>query len=119
MKLLPDENRSRRIVPSLQASYPGTSHVSLLGLERADDRAIWASSKINDYVIVTKDDDFQSLLALLGHPPKVIRLLMGNCSNQEAVAALCSNALIITTPLAASEIGLVDLYCARTSTRTQ
>jgi predicted nuclease of predicted toxin-antitoxin system len=119
MKLLLDENLSRRIVPSLQASYPDTSHVSLLGLERADDRAIWTFAKVNDYVIVTKDDDFQGLLALFGHPPKVIRLLMGNCSNQEVVAALCANTVTIAATLAASEVGLVDLHYSQASTRTK
>jgi predicted nuclease of predicted toxin-antitoxin system len=39
VKLLLDENLSRRIVPFLQADFPGSSHVSLLGLERASDRA--------------------------------------------------------------------------------
>ncbi len=33
MKLLPDENQSRRIVPSLQAAFPGSTQIALLGLE--------------------------------------------------------------------------------------
>ena len=35
MKLLLDENLSRRIVPLLQALYPASSQVVLEGLERA------------------------------------------------------------------------------------
>ena len=35
MKLLLDENLSRRLVPALQAQFPGSNQVSLLGLERA------------------------------------------------------------------------------------
>ena len=61
MKLLLDENLSRRIVVSLQAGFPGTSHVSLLGLDRATDYAIWRYAKDGDYVVVTKDDDFQAI----------------------------------------------------------
>lgn len=34
MKLLLDENRSRRLVPALQACFPGTSQVALLEPER-------------------------------------------------------------------------------------
>ena len=37
MKLLLDENLSRRLVPFLQHAYPGTSQVVLLGLESASD----------------------------------------------------------------------------------
>jgi hypothetical protein len=38
MKLLLDENLSRRLVPFLQSDFPGSSHVALLGLEQASDR---------------------------------------------------------------------------------
>lgn len=41
MKLLLDENLSRRIVPFLQDGYPGSSQVVLEGLERADDHVVW------------------------------------------------------------------------------
>jgi len=37
VKLLLDENLSRRLAPALQACFPGTSQVTLLGLERATD----------------------------------------------------------------------------------
>lgn len=110
MKLLLDENLSRRIVPLLQQDYPGSSHVGLLGLEQKDDREVWAFAKDNDYVIVTKDDDFQGLLALFGYPPKVIRLRMGNCSNQRVGSVLLDNLAAITKALEDSEIGILDLY---------
>ncbi len=35
MKLLLDENLSRRLVPFLQQDYPGSTQVALIGLERA------------------------------------------------------------------------------------
>ena len=41
MKLLLDENLSRRIVPFLQTDFPDSSQVVLLGLESAGDSAIW------------------------------------------------------------------------------
>jgi len=45
VKLLLDENISRRIVPTLQDAYPGTTQAVLVGLEKADDRALWAFAK--------------------------------------------------------------------------
>jgi len=110
VKLLLDENLSRRIVPRLQESYPGTSQVSLLGLEQADDQAIWAFAKLHGYLIVTKDDDFQGLLALAGHPPRVIQLLMGNCNNQQVLAVLLENNAKIAAAFADPEVGVVYLY---------
>lgn len=58
MKLLLDENLSRRIVPFLQDRYPGSSQVVLVGLDRAEDRSVWSFARENDFVIVTKDSYF-------------------------------------------------------------
>jgi predicted nuclease of predicted toxin-antitoxin system len=65
MKLLLDENLSRRLVPFLQSNFPGSSHVALLGLEQASDRAIWEYARDHDFVIVTRDADFSEMSALL------------------------------------------------------
>lgn len=109
MKLLLDENLSYRIVSSLQDCYPGSTQVTLVGLERAHDRAIWAYAKANDYVIVTKDEDFQGLLGTVGHPPQIIRLLIGNSVNQTVINALLHNASVIIATLEDPKIGLVEI----------
>lgn len=72
MKLLLDENLSRRIVPFLQSDFPGSSRVSLLGMESASDDEIWQYAKNNDFVIVSRDADFQERSLVAGHPPQVI-----------------------------------------------
>ena len=41
MKLLLDENLSRRIIPFLQIAFPGSTQVALMGLESASDSEIW------------------------------------------------------------------------------
>ena len=41
MKLLLDENLSRRAVAYLLDTFPETSQVALLDLEHANDRSIW------------------------------------------------------------------------------
>jgi predicted nuclease of predicted toxin-antitoxin system len=78
MKLLFDENLSARLCRQLNSLFPGSSQVSLLGLERATDRAIWDYAKANRYVVVTLDADFVEMAALFGPPPKIIRLRCGN-----------------------------------------
>ncbi len=45
MKLLLDENLSRRIVPFLQHEFPGTTQVTFLGLETSSDQNIWLRAK--------------------------------------------------------------------------
>jgi predicted nuclease of predicted toxin-antitoxin system len=78
MKLLLDENLSRRIIPLIDMIYPKSSQVAYLGLESANDQFIWDYAKTNHYTIVTKDSDFHEMSVLYGHPPKLIWLKCGN-----------------------------------------
>jgi predicted nuclease of predicted toxin-antitoxin system len=80
MKLLLDENLSRRIVPFLQTTFPGSSQVVLLGLESATDAEIWQYAQANNFVIVSRDSDFQERSLVSGHPPQVIWLKIPNRS---------------------------------------
>jgi len=91
VRLLLDQNISRRIVPGLQADYPGSSQVALLGLELAADSAIWRFALENDFVIVTKDADFQEIGSIRGSPPRVIWIRLGNVDNQGVLSALIEN----------------------------
>ena len=54
MKLLRDENLSRRLVPALQAQFPGSSQVSLLGLERSTDAQLCDFAAQQGFVICFK-----------------------------------------------------------------
>ncbi len=80
MKLLLDENLSRRIVPFLQTAFPGSSQVALLNLEGASDTEIWQYAKDNGFVIVSRDSDFQERSLVTGHPPQVVWLKIPNRS---------------------------------------
>jgi predicted nuclease of predicted toxin-antitoxin system len=80
VKLLLDENLSPCLAEALADVYPGSSHVHQCGLGSADDAAIWEYAKDHDYVIVSKDSDFEERSILLGCPPKVIWLRTSNCA---------------------------------------
>lgn len=78
MKLLFDQNLSFRLCEQLADIFPNSSRVRLLGLERADDGALWRYAGSNGFVLVSLDADFAEMAALLGPPPKVIWLRCGN-----------------------------------------
>ena len=78
MKVLLDENLSFRMLADLEPIFPGSSHVRLLGLERADDRTLWRYAREHGFALLTQDADFQELATLYGAPPKVIWLTCGN-----------------------------------------
>lgn len=82
--LLLDEHVSRRLVPRLDPLFPGTQSVELVAElgPAATDRAIWHYAKTHRLAIVTKDKDFVDLMEQWGHPPKVVRLTIGNARVQ-------------------------------------
>ena len=79
VKLLFDQNLSHKLVAALAGEYPGSAHVRDLGMGRAADPAVWAYAAANRFVIVSKDVDFQQRALLMGHPPKVVWVRLGNC----------------------------------------
>jgi len=87
MKLLFDQNLSHRLVSLLAAEFPGSEHVRQAGLASAPDPAVWTYAAAQGLVIVSKDTDFQHRALLLGPPPKVVWVRLGNCSTS-AVADL-------------------------------
>lgn len=87
MKLLFDQNLSPRLVRLLADVFPGSSHVRDLDLQSAADELIWERARCDGLVIVSKDEDFHQRSFLLGQPPKVIWVRLGNCST-DAIARL-------------------------------
>ena len=78
MKLLLDENLSRRLVPFLQETYPESSQIALLGMQQASDLDVWRYAGEQGYVLVTQDADFYDLSLTRGAPPLVLWLRSGN-----------------------------------------
>ena len=74
MKLLLDENLSRRLVKRLADLFPGSTHVAFEALLQAPDTRIWEYAKAGGFAIVTADADFYELSTVFGPPPKVIWL---------------------------------------------
>ena len=70
MKLLLDENLSRRLIGQLADLFPGSVHVSSEELLQASDLAVWEYAKASGFSIVTADADFYELAVTLGAPPK-------------------------------------------------
>jgi predicted nuclease of predicted toxin-antitoxin system len=58
VKLLFDQNLSRRLVPILAEQFPGSNHIVELGLDTATDREVWTFARDNGFAIASKDSDF-------------------------------------------------------------
>lgn len=61
-------------------------HVLDLGLERADDRTIWARAIYDQAVVVTKDDDFVVLHEIQAEGPAIVWVRFGNTTRRDVIA---------------------------------
>ena len=83
MKLLFDENLSPKLPNRLSDLFPNSLHVRDVGMKATTDSVVWDYAKENNFMIVSKDVDMHDLSLLLGNPPKVIWLRLGNCSTSQ------------------------------------
>ena len=83
MKLLLDQNLSHRLCDRLADLGVSAVHVRSVGLEAADDARVWDHAAEHEFMIVSKDADFNNRAFLFGPPPKVVWIQRGNCSTRD------------------------------------
>ena len=66
MKLLFDQNLSPQLSRIFADIYPESVHVREINMRDATDTQIWEHAKTHDFVIVSKDSDFQARSLLQG-----------------------------------------------------
>jgi predicted nuclease of predicted toxin-antitoxin system len=88
IKLILDENLSESVLRQIRKRWPDSVHVRQAIRTGAGDPEVWEYARLHDFVIVTRDADFERLSALHGAPPKVIWLAFPNASNAKVVATL-------------------------------
>jgi predicted nuclease of predicted toxin-antitoxin system len=65
-----------------------SEHLFDLNLLKATDSEIWQRAKAENLIIMSKDVDFYDRVLLLGPPPQVIHVSVGNCSNTRLLEIL-------------------------------
>jgi predicted nuclease of predicted toxin-antitoxin system len=110
LKLLFDQNLSRKLVPRLANIFPDSSHVQFEGFTEAMDSEIWEFAKSQEFCIVTQDADFAERSRLYDSPPKVIWLRCGNTPTSNVEAILRSGAEEIEEFLDSATLDCLELY---------
>lgn len=108
--LLLDHNLSYKLVndQELNLVFPGLQHVYLLGMYDEEDDVLWGYAAKNGLIIVSKDYDFQQLQLTKGSPPPVVKISIGNCTNERIRQLLLSNEKAIKN-LPYNQYGLMDI----------
>jgi len=73
------------------------ANVREIDMRDATDTQIWEYAKTHDFVIVSKDSDFQARSLLYGSPPKFIWLRVGNCPVKPIEELLQKHSIAIHT----------------------
>lgn len=110
MKLLFDQNLSRKLVTRLADVFPDSSHVQFHELAEKTDTEIWEFARTSDFCIVTQDADFAERSRLYGSPPKVVWLRCGNAPTSQVEAILRAGAEAIQELLTNSNLHCLELY---------
>lgn len=110
MKLLFDQNLSRKLVTRLADIFPNASHVQFHGLAEETDTEIWEFAKLNDFCIVTQDADFAERNRLYGSPPKVVWLRCGNTPTHQVEALIRAGQEVIQELLEKPALHCLELY---------
>ena len=88
MRLLFDQNLSPRLPARLAELFPNSVHVDAAGMGSSADPLVWDYALQNGLAIVTKDEDYSQMSVMRGCPPKVLWLLIGNCTTAEVETLL-------------------------------
>jgi len=109
VKLLLDQNLSRRLLAELETLFPDSTQVALCGLDTAADAVLWDFARQHGFAIVTKDSDFLELALMRGFPPKVVLLNLGNVSNRRVREVLLGQAAAIQEFLQSDSQGILEI----------
>jgi predicted nuclease of predicted toxin-antitoxin system len=110
LKLLFDQNLSRKLVTRLADIFPESSHVQFHNLTETDDSEIWEFAKTQGFCIVTQDADFAERSRLYGTPPKVIWLRCGNTPTSNVAAIFRSGVETIREFMDNTALDCLELY---------
>jgi len=89
MRVLCDVHIPYRLVNRLRELGVDATHVNrVLDGSETTDCAIAAFVDANDMLLITKDGDFRDMHFLSGMPARVLRITLGNLSNNDLIALL-------------------------------
>ena len=108
-----------KFICDVHISYKLVNHLRILGFEvfhinEILDKWLTSDSKIcnyadqNDFIVVTKDSDFRNSFYIKKSPKKLIKINLGNISNQELIKIFSDN-LDYFTSLNKKEMFIVEM----------
>ena len=79
MKFLIDQQLPPALAGFIQSQSHIAQHVRELGLKESDDRVIWRHASVNEFIVVSKDEDFYYFATVPTNQVKLLWVRLGNC----------------------------------------
>ena len=86
MKFLVDNQLPVALARFLAARGCDCAHVMDVGLGLASDAVIWNYAHRNEFIVISKDEDFLYLVARPENNARLVWVRLGNCRNQLLLA---------------------------------
>ncbi len=117
MHILVDMNLSPKWVGLLELSGFAASHWSEVGAPNAGDPEIMAHAKAHDYVILTNDLDFGSILAATGgDAPSVVQIRADDCRVEKVGSVVIDAVRLAAKQLEIGALVTIDTNRMRVTT---
>lgn len=87
MRFVIDNQLPPRLSKFLQDAGYDSVHVAMVGMDTADDRALWAWALREDRIVVSKDEDLLFLANRPGDRGRLIWVRLGNCRGDALIEA--------------------------------
>lgn len=111
MKLLLDANISWRILKMIKNDFLNCLHAKDISVNQpAKDIEIWNYAKLNNFTIITHDDDFEKLVLQYGIPPKVIILKTFNQNTKQIAEWLIKKKSLVQDFVINDELMILEIY---------
>jgi predicted nuclease of predicted toxin-antitoxin system len=107
VRLLLDQNLSWRLVRLLESKFSDVVHVSTVGLSQATDLQIWLYAMLHEFIIVTKDSDFQNLIPGPNSFPKFVWITIASAHTSTIAQTLLEHFDHISAFAESADVGLV------------
>lgn len=91
MKLLIDQNISKRIIDSITDIFPGSIHVKNAKLSNFSDLEVWNFAQKNDLILVSTDPEVFDRCVLSSNSPKTIYVVSETITTNKMEWALRIN----------------------------
>ncbi|RFA18174.1 DUF5615 family PIN-like protein [Subtercola boreus] len=85
MRFLVDAQLPPALARMLSAHGHLAAHVTDIGLADSPDRDLWLYALDHEAVLITKDEDFSSMLVFGGEAPVVVWIRVGNTSRRALI----------------------------------